>query len=230
LLICGIVSTKIFLRFLTIYSVTLTITLNFLRHIKTKRTTGSTEFWATLLVIRNIGGLPPLAIFWAKILLLKTLLNQNIPREVCLLLMISACYILYHYLWISTNENIKTPKKTQIKFKRKRSPLIITRVLAIIASTTILWLGLTLCGIYLDRVKLKWPMRKSVKHIDLWSQRLTLKAKDISQGLLILFFPKGVSLTPPPTGLRPTTICIYVYIHIYINVYKWIKTKPERFF
>jgi NADH:ubiquinone oxidoreductase subunit 2 (subunit N) len=65
-------------------------------------------------VVANIGGIPPLTIFWGKILVIKTLLESGFPTEIVLVIIALACFFLYFYMWIPINETVKTPTKTQI--------------------------------------------------------------------------------------------------------------------
>jgi len=140
LLAAALTSLSTFWTFLILYRSTLLVTLKALNMIKNKRTAINLPFWASLLVVSNIGGLPPITIFWAKILVVKTIILEA-PTELAIVLIITACYLLYHYLWIVLNEISLIPTKTQLTKSTERiiKPLIIT-----VFSTRTLGAALTL--------------------------------------------------------------------------------------
>jgi len=53
-----------------------------------------------LFLVFNMGGLPPMVIFWTKVLAIKSMLFINTPEEVVILLLIRTCYIIFFYLYI----------------------------------------------------------------------------------------------------------------------------------
>jgi len=53
-----------------------------------------------LALVFNIGGLPPILMFWAKVLTIKMILFNNIQEEIVFLLLIRTCYIVFFYLYI----------------------------------------------------------------------------------------------------------------------------------
>lgn len=154
ILIRRIVSIRCIFTFLTIYSITLVITLRIIEKIIEKSKSTIKNFWINTIIVRNLSGLPPLAIFWAKITVIKTIIKRNIPSEIALTLILSACLLIYHYLWITINEISATPEKSQIVIKTRKENkikmiLIITRI---IRALTFLTSGLTK-RVYLDRIK-----------------------------------------------------------------------------
>jgi len=145
LLAAALTSLSTFWTFLILYRSTLLVTLKALNMIKNKRTAINLPFWASLLVVSNIGGLPPITIFWAKILVVKTIILEA-PTELAIVLIITACYLLYHYLWIVLNEISLIPTKTQLTKSTERiiKPLIITVFSTrTLGAALILFLGLT---------------------------------------------------------------------------------------
>lgn len=142
LIISIIASLKCFRIFLTLYSTTLAITLKSLRKITTKIITINLTFWSSLLVIGNMGGLPPLTIFWSKVIVLKITILRQVSTELALILIISACYILYHYLWIGNYETSKKPNKQQLAIKPESTNKLIwwvriSRIVGLLALTSL---------------------------------------------------------------------------------------------
>lgn len=150
-----IVSLRCVFVFISIYSATLIITLRLLEKIREKTKSLIRNFWFNTLIVANISGLPPLALFWAKITVVKIIIKSNLPSEIALLLMISACLLIYHYLWIIINETRASPEKSQITLKTKKEKIIITIVITSRALRGVVFItsGLTK-RVYLDRVKL----------------------------------------------------------------------------
>ena len=145
LLIARLRSIFSFFTFLFLYSTTLLVTLKRIIKLTTKRIKITTPFWSSTLVVRNIGGLPPFTIFWAKVILVKAAITARIPRELLLLIVIVACYFLYHYLWALLNEISWNPKKSQNSLKDKKQWESIKMITAtrIVGFILIITLGLT---------------------------------------------------------------------------------------
>jgi NADH:ubiquinone oxidoreductase subunit 2 (subunit N) len=119
LILSSLCSIVLFYTFLLLYSISLLTTLKFFKRLKLKNFKKQATFWTTLVVVANIGGIPPLTIFWGKILVIKTLLESGFPTEIVLVIIALACFFLYFYMWIPINETVKTPTKTQIPWKRE---------------------------------------------------------------------------------------------------------------
>lgn len=149
LIIVRVLSTQIFLLFLTIYALTLCITLKILKDIKTK-TFYLLTFWSSCIILSNLGGLPPLSIFWAKVMVIKQVLNSSFPSEICILLIISACYLLYHYLWIGVNNNtspfVKNYYSKDNKILWRLTRISVIRVFSL--GLLVFCLGQTLLGLF----------------------------------------------------------------------------------
>lgn len=116
-----------FIVFLSLYSSALLRTLKTIKNITKKNNTISLSFWSATLIIRNISGLPPFTIFWAKLVAIKAFIKRNIPREMIFIVIASACYILYHYLWVALREITKksTKRIRKIKEEKKEKTIII---------------------------------------------------------------------------------------------------------
>lgn len=145
ILIRRLVSVTVFSTFIIIYSTSLVLTLSYLEKIAEKVKTIGKRFWVNVLIIRNLSGLPPLAIFWAKVIIIKELIRTGTPSELALLMIISACFLIYHYLWIILNEISHSPEKSQIKIKTKKEVVVILLVLGISVARLIILItsGLT---------------------------------------------------------------------------------------
>jgi len=141
-------STKSFTAFLALYSSTLIILLKTINWLTKKSERTGKRFWYSIVIFGNLGGLPPLTIFWIKVIILKTLMESNTRTEICGILILSACIILYHYLWTVTNERTASPVKRQNqailnKKERKTYIIIILPISFVRAYLTIIILGLT---------------------------------------------------------------------------------------
>lgn len=113
-IIIGILrSIKVFFLFFCAYSSALWVILKFSNLIKSKNIKIWENFYTSIIVIANIRGLPPLTIFWAKVIILIRIILIKIPSEIYLLILIVTVYFLYHYLWIILKELTKEPKKSQ---------------------------------------------------------------------------------------------------------------------
>lgn len=149
-----LVSISCIFLFLCIYSITLVLTLGLIEKIRVKSKRLIKNFWLNTIIVGNISGLPPLALFWAKILVIKAIIKREIPSEIALTLIVSACLLIYHYLWMTINETIRTPEKSQIITKRRKEKITMITVIIIRVVRVGMFIssGLTK-RIYLDRVK-----------------------------------------------------------------------------
>nr|YP_009019425.1 NADH dehydrogenase subunit 2 [Aleuroglyphus ovatus]AGM14595.1 NADH dehydrogenase subunit 2 [Aleuroglyphus ovatus]AID52420.1 NADH dehydrogenase subunit 2 [Aleuroglyphus ovatus]QWW33393.1 NADH dehydrogenase subunit 2 [Aleuroglyphus ovatus] len=124
-------STKSFTAFLALYSSTLMMLLKTMNWLTKKSESTGKSFWYSMVMFGNLGGLPPLTMFWMKVMILKTLMESNTSTEICGILMLSACIMLYHYLWTVTNESTASPVKSQNQaiLNKKESKTYITMIL-----------------------------------------------------------------------------------------------------
>lgn len=120
ILLRALVSMQCLFTFLRLYSVTLILTLKIIEKIIEKYKYVVKNFWINTLLVRNVSGLPPLALFWGKITVVKIIIKREIPTEIALMLILSACLLIYHYLWITLRETTHSPEKSQIKLKTKK--------------------------------------------------------------------------------------------------------------
>lgn len=123
-----------FIVFLSLYTSALFTTLKTIKKMTKKNNTIYLSFWSATLIIRNISGLPPFTIFWAKLMAIKAFLKRNIPREVVFIIIASACLILYHYLWIALNEITKKREKimTPSKKEKREKTLIMIAIIRVL--------------------------------------------------------------------------------------------------
>ena len=64
-------SIKIFFLFLLFYSLSLIVLLKYLIKIKNYKIKMLIRFWLIILLVSNIGGIPPFSLFWIKSIILK---------------------------------------------------------------------------------------------------------------------------------------------------------------
>lgn len=149
ILLRALVSNRCFFTFILVYSTALLTTLKILEKIKEKYKHLIKNFWINTLIVRNISGLPPLALFWGKITVVKIIIKRNMPREIALVLILSACLLIYHYLWITIGETSHTPEKSQINLKTTREIkiMIIVIVLRVRRALIFITSGLTKKGL-----------------------------------------------------------------------------------
>lgn len=154
ILIRSIVSLICFFTFLSLYSITLLITLRLIEKIEGKSKHLRKNFWLNTIIVANLAGLPPLTLFWGKIIVIKIIIKRKIPSEIALILILSACLLIYHYLWITTSRVSNHPIKSQIslKIKWKNKIIIILIIRRTLRCISIITSGLTK-RVYLDRVK-----------------------------------------------------------------------------
>lgn len=149
ILLRALVSNRCFFTFILVYSTALLTTLKILEKIKEKYKHLIKNFWINTLIVRNISGLPPLALFWGKITVVKIIIKRNMPREIALVLILSACLLIYHYLWITIGETSHTPEKSQINLKTTREIeiMIVVIVLRVRRALIFITSGLTKKGL-----------------------------------------------------------------------------------
>lgn len=149
ILLRALVSNRCFFTFILVYSTALLTTLKILEKIKEKYKHLIKNFWINTLIVRNISGLPPLALFWGKITVVKIIIKRNMPREIALVLILSACLLIYHYLWITIGETSHTPEKSQINLKTTREIKIMIVVIVLRVRRALIFItsGLTKKGL-----------------------------------------------------------------------------------
>ncbi len=146
LLLTTLTSPRIFFIFFTIYRITILLTLKFLEIIKNKNRVRTTS-WETIVIIRNLRGLPPMAIFWAKSAVLIKTMSLGLSQRVAVILVIVACVLAYYILWTGLNRCTVEPKKTQLILQKEREKYSTLAVQ--LSAISLLWallLGLTLIG------------------------------------------------------------------------------------
>lgn len=143
IIICILRSIRTILIFLSAYLLTLWRSLIEIKKITLKTKITPKKFWIYTSTVRNLGGVPPLTIFWVKIIVLKICLSGSFTEEVCIILVFSACIFIYFYLWIAINEINQPPIKTQNIIKRKEENKIIFMFLISSIIVPLTMLGLT---------------------------------------------------------------------------------------
>jgi len=163
ILLRALVSIQCFFTFIALYSAALTITLKIMEKIRKKSKHLIKTFWVNVLLIRNLSGLPPLRLFWGKIIVVKIIIKREIPTEIAIVLIISACLLMYHYLWITIGETSQSPQKSQISIKEDKE----VKIILLITTSRIVGIGLFLTSgltkrVYLDGIKLIKPVWEKV--------------------------------------------------------------------
>ena len=130
-----ITSFKVFIIFTTFYILSILLILSLLNRIDTYSSFNNRLL--SLLVIRNIGGMPPLAIFWIKIIVLKNIVGINTPFLLIALFITAACIFIFHY-FRSTLKEIFTLKKRIYKDKISSKGIILGILSISRAFTTII--------------------------------------------------------------------------------------------
>nr|YP_009862159.1 NADH dehydrogenase subunit 2 [Carpoglyphus lactis]QKV10194.1 NADH dehydrogenase subunit 2 [Carpoglyphus lactis] len=116
---------SIFVSFLTIYSVALGMAMFHMQMKQTKTTSRLEEPWETALIFMNLGGVPPMMMFSAKILVVKSLLAVNL-KLISMVLVLVSCVFLYFYCWSMMSAMIKKSQKSQMAQQFKKTPASIT--------------------------------------------------------------------------------------------------------
>lgn len=114
-----ILSIKRFILFISVYSTSLVVMLKTIGKIRSNKEKTRERFWVSAIVVGNTIGMPPIAIFWAKVKVLKTIISDKMGRTIAALMLISAAIIIYQYLKATLREIIKSTKKKQRRKKKK---------------------------------------------------------------------------------------------------------------
>lgn len=90
-------SVKTLIMFIIIYTL---CTINFLKilHINYSKTKYINNKWNIFIRVIDIGGFPPFAIFWIKLILLKSLILYNHRYLIIIVLIITSCIFILFYL------------------------------------------------------------------------------------------------------------------------------------
>lgn len=102
-----------FLFYLTIYSLSLVLSIDFLKTLKTKRFNLNKKTSEVFIVVYNIGGIPPSLIFLGKVIIISIIINLGFPKEILIVIIIITCYFIYNYIWCTQNYIINLPIKPQ---------------------------------------------------------------------------------------------------------------------
>nr|YP_009560923.1 NADH dehydrogenase subunit 2 [Trouessartia rubecula]QAB47275.1 NADH dehydrogenase subunit 2 [Trouessartia rubecula] len=128
-----------FFMFFTFYSLSIFITLSFFKTVKTKMCMIPSKMWEAMLILANMGSIPPTVMFLVKAVVLYTLILVMNSKETAVLMTLMACVFTYFYMWGVLNLLTKMNNKTQL-LKEKQS--IHSQLVIILSSLTILLLML----------------------------------------------------------------------------------------
>ena len=91
-------SIPLFILFLIIYAASLYCLFYVIRKREKIKETKDKLGLTPLIVIINIGGMPPSPIFWTKLLSLSIILRYNTTEYIILVLLLSSCVFMYFYI------------------------------------------------------------------------------------------------------------------------------------
>lgn len=134
LLSCIFLSNPLLLLFLFLYSIRLTIVLIKIKEEKETKQSNPARNWIFYLILLiNLGGLPPILIFIGKVLVINIMVSQNM-LSLRVIIVLIACIFLYHYVWRFNLQVIKAPLKAQapikpLKIKKGVTGVVVTRSL-----------------------------------------------------------------------------------------------------
>nr|QZH55187.1 NADH dehydrogenase subunit 2 [Lardoglyphus konoi] len=127
LILCMCMGPSTFFPFLSLYSMGLWSAMKYFKQNKKKNHWKSKEFWMSCYILINMSGLPPLIMFSGKVLAISGIFSLTKSQPLALLMMIMACFFLYHYLWSVLTFLMQSPIKTQNSMKKyKGVPLLMS--------------------------------------------------------------------------------------------------------
>nr|UBQ34130.1 NADH dehydrogenase subunit 2 [Lepidoglyphus destructor] len=112
-----ICSPEIMSMFLILYSSSLVMSLNFLSNNTSKDKVTRKNFFETATILGNMGGLPPLMIFSAKVLVINKMIQSCVSNTVVVGVMLVSCAFLYYYCWALSTMVMLNPEKSQNLYK-----------------------------------------------------------------------------------------------------------------
>lgn len=91
-------SIPMFILFLSVYIISLFLLFyTFRKREKTKETKEEGAI-LTLIIVINMGGIPPFPIFWVKLFSLSVIIRYSIPEFIIITLLTSSCIFIYFYI------------------------------------------------------------------------------------------------------------------------------------
>lgn len=60
----------------------------------------------SIFLFSSLGGLPPLSIFWGKMIVVKMIILRSFPTEIVFFIVLGSCLILYFYMFMYLNDSI----------------------------------------------------------------------------------------------------------------------------
>lgn len=93
--------------FFTLYSFSLILVLlySYSRDKKNKFNLGLNSLMSVFL-FSSLGGLPPLSMFWGKIMVVKFIILRFFPIETIFFIVLGSCLILYFYIFMYLNDSL----------------------------------------------------------------------------------------------------------------------------
>nr|YP_010354359.1 NADH dehydrogenase subunit 2 [Lepidoglyphus destructor]UOG85328.1 NADH dehydrogenase subunit 2 [Lepidoglyphus destructor] len=134
-LIC---SPETMLTFLFLYSSSLVMSLNFLCNNMSKEKITRKNFFEATTILGNMGGLPPLMIFSAKVLVINKMVQSHMSNTIMVVMMFISCAFLYFYCWALSTMVMVNPEKSQNLYKENPHASKMIFFLSALSLTTLL--------------------------------------------------------------------------------------------
>lgn len=113
-------STTILNWFILIYWISTFIALEIFKNVRTNVYQGKKTLTEYLVNMSNLGGIPPTAIFSAKISCIRIILWKKLPVTGTAII-ITSCVFMFNYMWASLNQINTMAYKTQIPITTKKT-------------------------------------------------------------------------------------------------------------
>lgn len=174
ILIASIASLVLRFIFITGYRLVLWFTIKQIIEKEEKKSIKLDYSAKIIIILSNIRGIPPMTLFWVKLLVLINFVSIEVNAVMPTTILILSCVICYLYVNMLLNHIIKPYTKHQINrklncSKRIKNHAITTTATAFILISYICVYRLNLIGIYFDRINITSLIENSVKHVNLWS-------------------------------------------------------------
>lgn len=111
--------------FFIVYSYSLLKVIHLVKLVNKKTKKLYENHWWSLLIVSNLGGLPPLPLFWVKLIVFKFILEGFLPKRILLFIIVIACFFLYLYL------SIRFSRLTEF-FSKNNLPFISSKIFLLI--------------------------------------------------------------------------------------------------
>nr|YP_010510818.1 NADH dehydrogenase subunit 2 [Chortoglyphus arcuatus]UBQ34117.1 NADH dehydrogenase subunit 2 [Chortoglyphus arcuatus] len=125
LTITCLISPKILMLYLLLYSPSLILLMMKMKKMKTIEKNHPVKFWETSMMMMNLSGLPPMTMFWGKLMVVKNMMNTNFPKESVFILILTSCVFLYFYMTMLSVQMTKMVSKFPLPLENPQKTSII---------------------------------------------------------------------------------------------------------